>query len=70
MAIIQYLIRSNIFLGNTVVSFGGRDVNEKQFYINRYDRKPIFIDQTLDREFFSIVLTNVCSLILNSGQTL
>ena len=70
MKIIHDLIRSSNFQSNTVVSFGAKDSNDKEFFINRYDRQPICIDQMMDREFFTRMLNDVCSIILNSRQLL
>ena len=52
MTIIQDLIRSNNFQSHMVVSFGARDSHDKEFFINRYQRQPIYIDQMMDRYFF------------------
>ena len=70
MTIIQDLIRSNNFQSHMVVSFGARDSHDKEFFINRYQRQPIYIDQMMDCDFFPTMLLVVCSKILNSGQSL
>ena len=70
MHIIGRLIDRYRYRENTVITFGGRDTNGKEFYINRFDHQPLFIHQLRDIDFFSRVLYEVCSLILNSGQTL
>ena len=70
MRIIQELVDINRFHDNTCVTFGGQDTNGKQFYINRVDSRPLFIDTVRDYDAFSKIMYYVCALILNSGQSL
>ena len=70
MRIIQELVDINNYRDNTCVTFGGEDTNGKQFYINRVDRRPLFVDTIRDYDAFSKIIYDVCALILNSGQSL
>ena len=70
MRIIQELADKHNYRDNTCVTFGGQDTNGKQFYVNRVDRRPVFIDTIRDYDAFSKIIYEVCALILNSGQSL
>ena len=70
MRIIQELVDINNYCDNTCVTFDGQDINGKQFYINRVDRKPLVVDKIRDYDAFSKNIYEVSAIMLNSGQSL
>lgn len=70
MRIIQELVDKHNYRDNTCITFGGQDTNGKQFYVNRVDRRPVFVDTVRDYDAFSKIIYEVCALILNSGESI
>ena len=42
----------------------------KEFYINRYEGKPLFLSECRDPERMDNIIYTVCSLIVNSNESL
>ena len=68
--IVTYLGDQYNYWDDTVVSFGGKDTTGKEFYVNRFEGKPLMLSECRDPERMGNIIYTVCALILNSNQSL
>ena len=68
--IVTYLGDQYNYWDDTVVSFGGKDTTAKEFYVNRFEGKPLFLKEFKDPEQMDNIIYTVCALILNLNESL